>query len=326
MIQTFIERNETLLQIKVPLPFPLRWVNSYVVRSRSGWTLIDPGLRTPEAEELWNRALEQFDLPLSALEKIVLTHHHPDHYGLSGWFQQRSGAPVHISPEGKKQTQALWGEGETMSAALLALFRVHGMDAETLARMVEHMAGFMPQLSPQPELTAIDPQRHFAIGDRQYRPLLTPGHAAGHLCFLDEERSELFCGDHVLPQITPNVGYLPGFDENPLRSYIDSLKEVSRLDVAMAYPGHRDPFAAFGTRAEEIVRHHEERLAVMEAGLVEPRSAYALCLAYFGNRLSIHQLRFALSETIAHLIDLRDAGRVDELEQDGVTVYQTRQA
>ncbi|GAA3408475.1 MBL fold metallo-hydrolase [Paenibacillus hodogayensis] len=322
MIKPFIECNETIAQIKVPLPFPLRWVNSYIVRSRSGWTLIDPGLRTPEAEELWERALEHFGLSLSGLDKIVLTHHHPDHYGLSGWFQERSGAPVHISRTGLEQTRALWGEGETMSAKLLGLFDAHGMDVATLERMAEHMTGFLPQVSPQPELTVIEPEKPFAIGDRLYRPILTPGHAAGHLCFLDEERAELFCGDHVLPQITPNVGYIPGFDENPLGSYLHSLREVSGLKVVRAYPGHREPFATFGDRAAEIVRHHEERLAAMEAVLNEPRSAYELCLSYFGERLSIHQLRFALSETIAHLFYLRNEGRINEFERDGVTLYQ----
>jgi len=322
MITPFIERSETIVQIKVPLPFPLRWVNSYVIRSRSGWTLIDPGLRTPEAEALWNQAMEQLHLPLTALESIVLTHHHPDHYGLSGWFQERSGAPVYISRIGLEQTVALWGEGETMSAALLKLFERHGMDGVLMEQMAEHMAGFMPQVSPRPELAIIDPDRPFAIGDRLYRPIVTPGHAAGHLCFLDEERSQLFCGDHVLPQITPNVSYIPGFDDNPLASYLNSLQEVGRLKVDMAFPGHRDPFETFGARAADIIRHHEERLDAMIAGLDKPCSSYELCRAYFGDRLSVHQLRFALSETIAHLIYLRDEGRVKETESDeGVVLY-----
>lgn len=321
MIKPFIPLSETLIQVKVPLPFPLRWVNGYVVRSGKGWTLIDPGLHTAEAEAVWSEAMKTFDLPIDALQKIVLTHHHPDHYGLSGWFQRQTGCEVHISSAGKEQVRALWGEGETMSETLLELFARHGMEAETLALMAEHMTGFIPQVSPQAELTVIDPDAPFSIGERTYRPIVTPGHAFGHLCFYDEERAELFCGDHVLPQITPNVGYIPGFDDNPLRSYMRSLEEVSRLRVEMAYPGHREPFRTFGTRAKDIIRHHEERLAAMEAESDEPRSAYAICRSYFGDRLSVHQLRFALSETIAHLVYLRDAGRVNEIERDGLTLY-----
>ncbi|WP_317891133.1 MBL fold metallo-hydrolase [Paenibacillus oceani] len=313
--------DDSLVQVKVPLPFPLRWVNSYVVRSRSGWTVIDPGLHTPEAETLWGQVMTELDLSPSALEKIVLTHHHPDHYGLSGWFQQLTSAPVHISGTGKAQTAALWGEGETISVTLLDLFRRHGMEEATLEQMKDHMTGFISQVSPQPELTVIRADELYRIGDRLYRPIVTPGHAAGHLIFHDEERARVFCGDHVLPQITPNVSYIPGFDENPLRSYLDSLEEVSRLEAELAYPGHREPFRTFGTRALEIVRHHEDRLEAMEQKLAEPHTSYALCRALFGDRLSIHQLRFALSETIAHLLYLRDAGRVRELERDGLIWY-----
>ncbi|MDF2724651.1 MAG: fold metallo-hydrolase [Paenibacillus sp.] len=323
MIKPIIPLSDTLIQIKVPLPFPLRWVNSYVVRASEGWTLIDPGLHTPEAEQLWNEAMEQLDLPLSALQKVVLTHHHPDHYGLSGWFQQQSGVEVHLSRIGIEQTAALWGEGETMSVKLLGLFRRHGMDDDTLAAMADHMTGFIAQVSPQPVLTAIDTDREYAIGDRLYRPFVTPGHAAGHICFLDEQRAELFCGDHVLPQITPNVSYIPGFDENPLDSYLRSLEEVSRLEVSIAYPGHREPFHAFSARALDIIKHHGERLDAMASLLAQPMHAYALCRSLFGDRLSIHQLRFALSETIAHLFYLREQGRIREREQDGILVYVT---
>lgn len=321
MIKPVRTIGDAMLQVKVPLPFPLRWVNGYAVRSRTGWTLIDPGLHTAEAEELWTRTMDEWDLPLGALEQIVLTHHHPDHYGMSGWFQERTGVPVRISALGAEQIRALWGEGEPMSARLIELFRRHGMDEATLAGMADHMAGFIPQVSPQPKLTTIEPDRSVRIGDRDYRPIVAPGHAAGQLLFYDEERREIICGDHVLPSITPNVGLLPGFDDNPLRSYIDSLKQVSRLQVEMAYPGHRDPFASFSDRAIEIVRHHEERLGAMEAKLREPMTSYALCLAIFGDRLSIHQLRFALSETIAHLVYLREQGRVRETERDGIFYY-----
>lgn len=321
MVKPIIPIRDTLVQVKVPLPFPLRWVNAYVVRSKTGWTLIDPGLHTTEAETFWHEVMDQLNLPLSSLEKIVLTHHHPDHYGLSGWFQAASGAPVHISRIGREQTQALWGPGETMSAALLELFRRHGMEEALLTEMEAHMVGFIAQVSPQPKLTDIEPDVPFKLGETAYRPIVTPGHAAGHLIFYSEELSELFCGDHVLPQITPNVSYIPGFDEDPLRSYLDSLEQVAKLPVDTAFPGHRDPFRTFGARAVEIIRHHEERLSIMERKLITPQTSFQLCRYLFGERLSIHQLRFALSETIAHLLYLRNEGRIRENDQGGVIVY-----
>ncbi|WP_260115377.1 MBL fold metallo-hydrolase [Paenibacillus hexagrammi] len=105
---TTIEHSDDILQVKVPLPFPLRWVNSYLVRGSAGWTLIDPGLRTPEAEALWHAVLQERGIAFEHIEQVVLTHHHPDHYGLAGWFQERTGAPVLLSETGWRQVQLMW--------------------------------------------------------------------------------------------------------------------------------------------------------------------------------------------------------------------------
>ena len=111
--------NETIYQIKVPLPFPLRWVNSYLIRGRAGWTVIDPGLHSEETERVWEEARERIGFAWPDVVRIVLTHHHPDHYGMSGWLQERSKAPVYISRLGMEQAQAFWGEGGTMDRRML---------------------------------------------------------------------------------------------------------------------------------------------------------------------------------------------------------------
>ncbi|MDQ1912347.1 MBL fold metallo-hydrolase [Paenibacillus sp. GD4] len=312
-------RHEDVVQVKVPLPFPLRWVNSYLLEGPEGFTLIDPGLRTAEAEQHWEAALSELGVAFTDIERIVLTHHHPDHYGLAGWFQQRSGgAPVLLSGTGLKQARLLWGDGQPMTEQLLALFQRHGLPAELAPQLREHMDGFVPSVSPQPQVTLVQAGETVRLGGAPYAAIETPGHAAGHLMFYAADSRKLFCGDHVLPQISPNVSYLPGgIDENPLASYMASLEQVSRLDVSLAFPGHREPFSHFAARALELVRHHEERLGLMKAQLAEAKSAYQVCRDTFGDRLSLHQLRFALAETLAHLIWLREAGQVRETEAEG---------
>jgi glyoxylase-like metal-dependent hydrolase (beta-lactamase superfamily II) len=318
--------REGLVQVKIPLPFPLRWVNSYAVRGTEGWTIIDPGLHTSDSEAVWMEALAELGIGLrGGIEQIVLTHHHPDHYGMSGWFQELCGAPVYLSRTGQMQVRELWGDSLPMSERLLSLFLLHGLDRSLTESMLDHMSSFIPQVSPQPKLSVIEPEKSFRLGDRLYRTIHTPGHADGHMSFYNEEHAEIFCGDHVLPQITPNVGYLPGFDVNPLRTYLDNLQEMSKLKVDMAYPGHREPFATYAERALGIVRHHEERLIKMDELLrEEPISAYGLCRALFGDKLSIHQLRFALSETIAHVIYMHEEGRLREQQaEDGTFLYRS---
>ncbi|MGF7030167.1 glyoxylase-like metal-dependent hydrolase (beta-lactamase superfamily II) [Paenibacillus mucilaginosus] len=321
-----VTSHDGILQVKVPLPFPLRWVNAYLVPGEAGWTLIDPGLRTEAAEELWETVLADQGIGWRSIERIVLTHHHPDHYGLAGWFQERTGAPVFLSETGLRQVRLLWGEGQPMTGQLMELFRRHGLPEELDGPMRGHMDGFVPSVSPQPQVTAIRAGEPFRLGDALYETIETPGHAAGHIIFFRPETGIMFCGDHVLPQISPNVSYLPGgIDENPLASYLASLADIARCEVRLAFPGHREPFAHLARRAQELIAHHDERLKAMQALVGEGGTAYEVCRASFGDRLTLHQLRFALAETLAHLIWLREAGRLRETEADGRVRYEPLQ-
>lgn len=315
-MNVIIPHTETIVQVKVPLPFPLRWVNSYLIRGKDGFTVIDPGLHTPEAEELWRRTCREQGIAFTDIAQIVLTHFHPDHYGIAGWMQQRSGAPVRISRAGFEFAMAMWGEEQPLTADVLAQFARHGMDDETLAQMKPHLDSFKPLVSPPPEVSFLEPGGTVRLGDDSYVAILAEGHAEGHLCFYDERRRVLFCGDQVLTRITPNVSLLPGSDANPLATFLRSLEELSGLAVGMAYPGHREPFAEFAERARELIDHHRERLAFMRDHLRQPMTAYELCRRVFGDRLTIHQLRFAMAETLAHVVYLREQGRVAESEQE----------
>jgi glyoxylase-like metal-dependent hydrolase (beta-lactamase superfamily II) len=317
--------NETIYQIKVPLPFPLRWVNSYLIRGDNGYTLIDPGLHTAASEQCWGHVLQELAITYMDIEQIVLTHHHPDHYGLAGWLQDRSQAPVHISVVGYEQAQLLWGEGQPMTASLIELFRSCGLPAEMLAPMKGHMDEFVAMVAPQPEVSFISIGEGFRLGDDEYETIHTPGHAAGHVCFYRAGTKEMFCGDHVIPQISPNISYLPGgIDENPLGSFLQSLTEVSHYDVEWAYPGHREPFATFGPRAEELILHHEARLELMRQALIkQPQTAFHVCREAFGEKLTLHQLRFALSETLAHLLYLENQGLLQRSDQEGKAYFQS---
>jgi len=321
MRELVTRHRENLIQVRVPLPFPLRYVNAYLLKGVSGYTVIDPGLHTRDAEEAWEAALRELGIDYDQVEQVVLTHYHPDHYGMAGWFQERSGAPVLLSETGCRLAALLWGPEQPMTRLLVDCFAQHGMPAAELEEIEKHMTGFVQSVSPQPSLTPLRAGEPVRLGDRSYEAIETPGHAAGHLCFYDRESREMLCGDHVMPQISPNVSYMPDVEENPLRAYLASLAEIGSVPVSIAYPGHREPFERFGERAAELIEHHHERLAGMVERLRTPMTAYALCRAVFGYRLSSHQLRFALAETIAHTVYLESEGRVSSQETDGVIVY-----
>lgn len=313
------------IRVKVPLPFSLKWVNSYLIPEPDNlsYTLIDPGLRTEEALLAWERALSRHDIALSAIGRILLTHSHPDHYGLAGWFQERSGAPVLLTREANRYAQRLWGGDCEGAARLTELFRRHGLPDEFVAQMGTHQQSFVAQVSPQPQPEYIEAGDRLEMGGGHWQLIAAPGHASGGLCFYEPERRWMICGDQVLPRITPNVSLHPGEDPDPLASFMDSMQHLARLDVELAFPGHRDPFEGFAARAAALYAHHVERLAEMERLLADQKDAYAVCEAAFGPRVrgNIHNLRFAMAETLAHLVRLVRMGRAEELERGGRIVF-----
>lgn len=319
MVKQIDEWPGGVLRVRVPLPFPLRWTNAYAIGDRSGWTLIDPGIHTEDAVRTWQQFMQYTGSDWKDVRRIVLTHHHPDHYGLSGWIQEQSDADVYISRSAYEQSRLLWGEERTLTDEMCSLFVRHGMGEAMEPRMRKHMESFVPQVSPAPKVNFIRAGERIQLGGRSYDVIETPGHAAGHLCFYDERDGVIFCGDHVLPRITPNVGYLPGIDENPLQSYLQSLHTMQRVPVRFAYPGHRHPFASYRERIGEILVHHEQRIEQIIELLSRPTTVYAICMELFGTALSLHQLRFAIAEMLAHLIYMKQEGWcLSIVDEDGV--------
>jgi glyoxylase-like metal-dependent hydrolase (beta-lactamase superfamily II) len=310
MDQPEAEWLNNVARIKVPLPFPLQWVNSYAIRGKQGITVIDPGLHTQAAIAVWEESFECLGFAARDIERIVLTHYHPDHYGLAGWMQQLSGADVWLSRKGHEQAQRLWGAGQPLTAEIVAQFRRAGMPEELLVQVKQHLDDFVPLVSPQPVVQELKPGGRFRLGDEEYETIEAGGHAIGQICFYRESSGVMVCGDQVLPKISPNISLIPGAEADPLGVFLDSLKQLGSYKVARAYPGHRDPFADFAGRISELLAHHEERLKRMLEPLRLPLTAYELCRRIFGDRLSVHQLRFALAETLAHVEHLRLTGKV----------------
>lgn len=315
------------LQVKIPLPFSLKWINSYLLPGDGGWAMIDPGLRTEEAVACWDNVLDQAGIDWSDISSIVVTHHHPDHYGLAGLVQERSGAPVWMSQTAMNTARRLWGEDETFSAELTEAFVKHGLPSELEQPMLDHMTGFREKVSPQPtgpDIRILQPGTEFQMAGAIWELVGGEGHAPGHISLLDRRRRLLLCGDQVLPHITPNIGWMPGGDSDPLGSYLQTLRSMVDLPVDIAFPGHRDPFPRFGERVLEISAHHDRRLShMLELVGDSSISTFELCEATFGARLrgNIHNLRFALAETIAHAVYLEKSGKLIRVDDcDGLMI------
>lgn len=229
--------KECVIRVPLSMAPPLRWVNSYMLRGPEGITIIDPGPRTAETEREWSLALRQLDIAPGDVAQIMVTHHHPDHYGLAGYLQSITGAAVRMSRRAYEETQLMWGKDSVMNEELPRLFRRHGMPPVWSGQLPPHLRSFFSQVTPAPEVDFIREGEAVVMGGRCWLPLESAGHAPGHLSFYDPERKLMFCGDAVLPQISPNISFLPGSDPQPLQSFLTSLERFASYEVRIAFRG-----------------------------------------------------------------------------------------
>lgn len=344
--------DENILQVSVPMDSPLRQVNSYILSAEDGRvTIIDPGPRSPDTEKCWLGILQEQNLSWMDVRDIVVTHHHPDHYGIAGWLQSQSGCKVWMTERAHAEALLMWGDGSGEDAAndanedagnavdkdagiykgkdinniLPVYFIRHGMTENWSNGIKAHLESFNSQVEPQPVVSYLNVAKPFRMGGREWQLIVTGGHAPGHVSLYHADSGHMICGDAVLPQISPNVSLLPGSDPQPLQTFLQGLRELGSYPVSMAFPGHREPFAGFAHRVNSLLAHHEERLDTAATLLASgPLSGFAVCEILFRSRVtSVHQMRFAMSETLAHLAELVRRGRAVMLEADGGFLFAT---
>ncbi len=85
-----IEVAKGILWMRLPLPMALDHVNVYALDDGDGWLIVDTGYHSKRGVKLWNDIL-QGPLDGKPVKKVLMTHHHPDHIGNVGWFQQEYG-------------------------------------------------------------------------------------------------------------------------------------------------------------------------------------------------------------------------------------------
>jgi glyoxylase-like metal-dependent hydrolase (beta-lactamase superfamily II) len=303
-----------IYQVQLPLPFALRILNCYLLRGHNGWTIVDTGLNTAQGRETWETALAALQIAPDDITQIVLTHVHPDHYGLAGWLQEKTAVPVRLSPRELQSAQEVWQSDGAWQPAVAHYYVQCGMPEEVATAVITETNRTRARTAPHPtQMTIIEPGSEVLLGNRCCRTLLMPGHSDGQLVFYDAADKLLLCGDHILQKITPNISLWPLAEANPLGRYLQSLQELVQLDVRLLLPGHGPLMTDLQLRIAELEAHHTARLDVMETAVEAPANVYDISRRVFDfNRLSVHEKRFAVAETLAHLDYLAQAGRIKQ--------------
>ncbi len=308
-----VEVAPGILRVTFPLPFGLDHVHCYLLRSaEGGWTVVDTGLGVPDARERWAAVLEELDGPV---ERIFITHFHPDHVGAAADVAALTGAPVLQGTVDHAQCVRAWSAGS--AERLAEHMHAHGLPDDQLETLRRESGALrsLAHFTAAPETVA--------EGDSVdgWEVVLLPGHADGHLALLRDD--VLIAGDAILRAITPAVGLYPEARPNPLDDYLSSLRRIAELGPRVAFAGHGEPVRSPAARAREIVSHHDERLEDTAVALRgAPQTAYEASLELWPEQLAPVLRRFALAETCAHAEYLVHAGSAERHEDGGLVRYE----
>ncbi|MFZ9365803.1 MAG: MBL fold metallo-hydrolase [Burkholderiaceae bacterium] len=330
-----------LFWLRMPLPFALNHINLWLLEDQfqgtQGWAVIDTGVANDATRAAWLQLINTHfkSLPIT---RVLCTHFHPDHVGLAAWLCRGAGenrwkAPLWMN-FAEYTAARLWNRqgaaptnAEDPDTANIAdHFHKHGItDPETLDKL-RARRDYYPSLVPEvpTSFRRIFPNETISIGAHEWQIIAGYGHSPEHCALFCKTLNVLISGDMVLPKISTNMSVWAQEPEaDPLKLYLDSLNAYEALpDDVLVLPSHGKPFGAqtggrdggIKIRLAQLRDHHQDRLAETMAACETAKSAAEVLPVLFKRDLDLHQLTFALGETIAHLNHLWHLGRLKRVE------------
>ncbi len=325
-----VEAASGVLWMRLPLPMKLDHVNVYALDDGAGWTVIDTGFASRRSKAIWQQLLEG---PLGGkpVTRVVVTHHHPDHIGLAGWFQSEMGAELVTT-----RTAWLFGRMLTLdeqpvpAPESIRFYQSAGMDADILARRkTERPFNFADVVAPLPlGFTRIKQGDQIEIGGRHWDVHTGNGHAPEHATFWSRDDNLVLAGDQILPSISPNIGvYATEPMADPVGDWIESCTQFAALARPdhLVLGGHKLPFTGLPTRMRQLLDNHHGALDRLLAYLDTPKSAGECFAPLFKRSIGEGEYGLALVESVAHLSHLYQQGRATRSRRaDGAWVYQRK--
>jgi glyoxylase-like metal-dependent hydrolase (beta-lactamase superfamily II) len=317
---------------RIPLPMPgneLGAVNVYAILGAEGIALVDSGWAVPEAAAALDHALRSIGFQSGDVSRVLSTHAHHDHYTHGLALRAAYGTTVLL---GRNEAFSIDAYAQRLTSPNPQLELLRRCGAAALAAALE------PELSEQDRADDspwglpdgwLDDGEAVTLDCRRLLVVATPGHTRGHIILRDTEAGLLFAGDHVLPHITPSIGYERAPSEAPLRDFLASLRLVRDMPDALLLPAHGPATLSAHCRIDELLTHHGQRLEATEAAVRHGAStafAVAQQLPWTRRARKLDDLApvhaaLAILETSAHLDVLVDQRLLAKQETLGVVRY-----
>ena len=310
--------------LRLPIPFSISEEigkivaesNVYLIEGNKGWLLVDTGWDDPKTFEVFEDEIKKIGISFQDISQIIVTHFHYDHLGLAGKLRQVSGATVALHQKESRFIELRDIPKEHKVKVMKDWLTKNGFPVNEIPDYVFSMEMESPDI-------------YFSGGEKistglfNFEVIWTPGHSPGHICLYERAKRLLLSGDHLIAEITPDISALPLLVSNPLKDYLNSLRDLKKLDVELVLPGHGNHFDYFKRRIDEIIEHHRERKEIIIDILNDgPLVAYEIASrvpwipqqgGILWQELDPFNRQMAVMETLAHLGFLEEEERIKKV-------------
>jgi len=322
---TSIRIADEITWVRMPLPMSLNHINLWLIGNEDK-TLVDTGMHLPEVVDNWSSLIQKDNLNIN---RVFITHMHPDHVGMGGWFVDNHNCDFMMSRTDYLQCRVLSSDKSgNVPQVAIDFYKRAGMAQEMLERYVSRFGFFGSIIYPLPSsYIRVKNNDVLQFGSREWRVLEGSGHTMEHLCLYSLDEKYLISGDQILPTISSHVGVFPTEPEaNPLEDWINSCKRLKSqvAEDVLVLPAHGRPFIGAHKRLDALINLHETNLESLCNLLKTPKQAPDTFSVLFNRDINESNFLMALGESIAHLNCLEQRGVIQKELIDGIYHYEAR--
>jgi glyoxylase-like metal-dependent hydrolase (beta-lactamase superfamily II) len=319
--------------IRMPLPYALDHINLWALDDGEGWAVVDTGTRTDETGEVW-RAVMSNSPDQRPLTRVFVTHMHPDHVGMAGWFTRKFGVRLWMTRLEYYQCRVMMSDtGREAPQDGVDFYRRAAWSQAAIETYRLRFGNFGKHIHAMPDsYRRISDGEEIKIGKNIWRVVVGNGHSPEHACLYCPDLKVLVSGDQVLPRISSNVSVHPTEpDANPMNDWMNSLAKIRREvpEDTLVLPAHGEVFRGLHSRLDKLERGQNIAFDRLRRALSQARRVPEMFSALFARPISpedVGLLSMATGETVACLNYLYYRGEISRvLADDGAYLYQIKE-